>query len=102
MAEELVFDEMSAESQHDLQHATADTRFMISEYGVSDRLGPATDEAPSASVPPRELYFHENLQQNNGNPDRSGNSSVMENTRQRVRKVLSERRKVADILAHVV
>ncbi len=41
-AEELTFDEVSTGDQNDLDRATKLARKMITEYGMSERLGPLT------------------------------------------------------------
>jgi cell division protease FtsH len=40
VAEELVFDEISTGAQNDLEKATQIARAMVSEYGMSDKIGP--------------------------------------------------------------
>jgi cell division protease FtsH len=42
VAEELVFGEVSTGAQNDLERATAVARSMVTEYGMSERLGPLT------------------------------------------------------------
>jgi cell division protease FtsH len=42
VAEELIFGEVSTGAQNDLERATAIARSMITEYGMSERLGPLT------------------------------------------------------------
>jgi len=46
VAEELVFGEISTGAQNDLQRATDIGRSMVTEYGMSDRLGLVTYERP--------------------------------------------------------
>ncbi len=46
VAEELVFGEISTGAQNDLQRATDMARSMVTEYGMSDRLGLVTYERP--------------------------------------------------------
>jgi cell division protease FtsH len=41
-AEEIIFDEVSTGAQNDLERATQLARKMITEYGMSDKLGPRT------------------------------------------------------------
>lgn len=40
VAEELVFDEISTGAQNDIQQVTSTARKMVTEYGMSERLGP--------------------------------------------------------------
>jgi len=103
VAEELVFGEISTGAQNDLQRATAIARSMVAEYGMSDLLGLVTYE--SARQP---LFLPENYTPNKTYSETMATqideeiSSVMEQTHQRVRNILSERRKVLDDLAHLL
>ncbi|MDP2735017.1 MAG: AAA family ATPase, partial [bacterium] len=103
VAEELVFGEISTGAQNDLQRATAIARSMVTEYGMSDRLGLVTYE--SVRQP---LFLPENYTPNKIYSETKATqideeiSSVMEQTHQRVRSILSERRKVLDNLAHLL
>jgi cell division protease FtsH len=103
VAEELVFGEISTGAQNDLQRATAIARSMVAEYGMSDRLGLVTYEFPR-----QPMFLPENYTPNKTYSETMATqidqeiSSVMEQTHQRVRNILSERRKVLDNLAHVL
>ena len=103
VAEELVFGEISTGAQNDLQRATAIARSMVAEYGMSDRLGLVTYE--SARQP---MFLPENYTPNKTYSETKATqideeiSDVMEQTHQRVRNILSERRKVLDNLAHLL
>jgi cell division protease FtsH len=103
VAEELVFGEISTGAQNDLQRATAIARSMVAEYGMSDRLGLVTYE--SARQP---MFLPESYTPNKTYSETKATqideeiSSVMEQTHQRVRNILSERRKVLDNLAHLL
>jgi cell division protease FtsH len=103
VAEELVFGEISTGAQNDLQRATAIARSMVAEYGMSDRLGLVTYE------PARQpMFLPENYTPNKTYSETKATqideeiSAVMEQTHQRVRNILSERRKVLDSLAHLL
>ncbi len=50
VAEELVFGDSSTGAQNDLQHATDMARHMVTQYGMSERLGYATFETPPQSA----------------------------------------------------
>ncbi len=103
VAEELVFGDISTGAQNDLQRATVIARSMVAEYGMSDRLGLVTYE--SARQP---MFLPENYTPNKTYSETKATqideeiSAVMEQTHQRVRKLLSERRKVLDNLAHLL
>ena len=50
VAEEVVFNEISTGAHTDLQRATSITRSMITEYGMSENLGPVTYEQNTGTV----------------------------------------------------
>ncbi len=103
MAEELVFKEISTGAQNDLQRATDIARSMVAEYGMSDRLGLVTYERPRQPMflpegfAPGKTYSEEKAGQIDEEVAR-----VLEEAHQRVRGILSERRKVLDDLAHLL
>ncbi len=103
VAEELVFEETSTGAQNDLQRATDIARSMVTEYGMSDRLGLVTYERARQpmflpeSFAPNKTYSEEKA----GQIDEEI-SQVIEKAHQRVRKILSERRNVLDDLAHLL
>jgi cell division protease FtsH len=103
VAEELVFGEISTGAQSDLQRATDIARSMVTEYGMSDRLGLVTYERarqpmflPGNFIPSK-TYSEEKA----GQIDEEI-SQVIEQAHQRVRGVLSAHRNVLDELAHLV
>ena len=51
VAEELVLQEVSTGAQNDLERATAIVRRMITEYGMSEELGPLTFGHRRGSIP---------------------------------------------------
>jgi len=103
VAEELVFGDISTGAQNDLQKATDIARSMVAEYGMSDRLGPVTYERPR-----QPLFLPENYGPGKAYSETKATqideeiSRVMNETHERVRKILSERRKVLDDLAHLL
>ncbi|MCK7487857.1 MAG: ATP-dependent zinc metalloprotease FtsH [Bacillus subtilis] len=50
VAEQLVFNEMSTGAHNDLQRSTKIARAMVTEYGMSDNLGPITYEHDTGTV----------------------------------------------------
>jgi cell division protease FtsH len=91
VAEELVFEEISTGAQNDLQRATDIARSMVTEYGMSDRLGLVTYERP------RQPMFLAKAAQIDEEVAR-----FVEEAHKRVREILSERRTVLDDLAHLL
>jgi len=103
VAEELAFGEISTGAQNDLQRATDIARSMVTEYGMSDRLGLVSYERARQpmflpeSFSPSRAYSEEKA----GHIDEEI-SQVMEQAHQRVRGILSAHRGVLDDLAHLV
>jgi cell division protease FtsH len=103
VAEELVFGEISTGAQNDLQRATDMARSMVTEYGMSDRLGLVTYERPQparflpGTFPANKAYSEEKAAQIDEEI-----SQVIEQAHQRVREILSTRRKVLDEVARLL
>jgi len=103
VAEEQVFGEISTGAQNDLQRATDIGRSMVTEYGMSDRLGLVTYERPRQpmflpeSYGPTKTYGEEKADQIDEEISR-----IIEEAHQRVRGILSAHRKVLDDLAHLL
>ncbi len=103
VAEELVFGEISTGAQNDLQRATDMARSMVTEYGMSERLGLVTYERERRpmflpeSFTPSKAYSEEKAAQIDEEISR-----VMEEAHQRVRQVLSAQRRILDDLARLL
>jgi cell division protease FtsH len=103
VAEELVFAEISTGAQNDLQRATDIARSMVTEYGMSDRLGLVSYERARQtmflpeSFMPSKTYSEEKAGQIDEEISR-----VVEEAHQRVREILSAHRNVLDDLAKLV
>ena len=103
VAEELVFQEISTGAQNDLQRASDIARSMVTEYGMSDRLGLVSYERSRQpmflpeSYSPGKNYSEAKAAQIDEEVTR-----FIEEAHQRVRKILSERRTVLDDLAHLL
>ncbi len=103
VAEELVFGEISTGAQNDLQRATDMARSMVTEYGMSDRLGLVTYERPQqarflpGTFPQNKTYSEEKAAQIDEEI-----SQVIELAHIRVREILSTRRKVLDEVAQLL
>jgi cell division protease FtsH len=103
VAEELVFGEISTGAQNDLQRATDIARSMVTEYGMSERLGLVTYERERRpmflpeSFSPSKAYSEEKAAQIDEEVAR-----VMEEAHQRVRGILGKNRNVLDQLAHLL
>jgi cell division protease FtsH len=103
VAEELVFEETSTGSQNDLQRATDIARSMVTEYGMSDRLGLVTYERARQpmflpeSFAPSKTHSEEKAGQIDEEISR-----FVEEAHQRVRGILTDHRNVLDDLARLV
>src|SRR5512136_441568 len=93
-AEELVFGEISTGAQNDLQRATDIARSMITEYGMSDRLGLVTYERER-----RPMFLPDTFSGGKTYSEARAAqideeiSKVMEEAHQRVRGILGEHRR---------
>ena len=103
VAEEQVFGEISTGAQNDLQRATDIARSMVAEYSMSDSLGLAIYERARQPMflpedfTPSKTYSEKKSAQIDDEVTR-----VIDEVHQRVRGILSSRRKVLDDLAHLL
>lgn len=103
VAEELVFGESSTGSQNDLQRATDIARSMITEYGMSDRLGLATYERPHHALFPPEGFNQTRAYSEVKSAQIDEEiARLLDEAHTRVLKILTERRKVLDELARLL
>jgi len=103
VAEELVFNEISTGAQNDLQRATDIARSMVTEYGMSDRLGLVSYERPNqAMFLPESFSSAKQYSETKAAQIDDEVSRFVDEAHQRVRKILSERRTVLDDLAHLL
>ena len=100
VAEELVFHEISTGAQNDLQRVTDIVRSMITEYGMSERLGLVNYNRPRQSIFMPEGYSQaKNYSEAKAAEIDEEISRLMEEAHQRVQKTLSEKREVLNELA---
>ena len=103
VAEELVFGDISTGAQNDLQRATDIARSMVTEYGMSDRLGPVTYE-----LPPHPMFLPDNFTSKKTYSETKATqideeiTSLIEQTHKRVQEILGTRRQVLDKLARLL
>ncbi len=103
VAEELVFREVSTGAQNDLQRATDIARSMVTEYGMSDRLGLVSYDRPRQPMFMPESYTSGKTysEAKAGQIDEEI-SEVIGQAHKRVKEILSVHRKVLDDLAHLL
>jgi cell division protease FtsH len=103
VAEELVFDEVSTGAQNDLQRATDIARSMVTEYGMSDRLGLVTYERSRQPMfAPEGFATGKTFSEEKSAQIDEEIARFVEEAHQRVRKILTERRTVLDKLAKLL
>ncbi|MBI4792123.1 MAG: cell division protein FtsH, partial [Deltaproteobacteria bacterium] len=103
VAEELVFDEISTGAQNDLQRATDIARSMVTEYGMSDRLGLVTYErARQPMFAPEGFAAGKTYSEEKAAQIDKEIARFVDEAHQRVRKILTERRVVLDKLAQLL
>jgi cell division protease FtsH len=103
VAEELVLKEVSTGAQNDLQHATDIARSMVTEFGMSDRLGLVTYErARKPMFLPESFAPGKNYSEEKAAQIDEEISQVLEQAHQRVQGILSAHRNVLDDLAQLV
>ena len=104
VAEELVFGDISTGAQDDLQRATDMARHMITQYGMSERLGQVTFDAPRAGAflagpeAPRQAGYSEEtarvIDEEIGR--------LIKDAHERVQRTLTEKRATLDALARLL
>jgi len=103
VAEELVFQEISTGAQNDLQRASDIARAMVTEYGMSDRLGLVSYERPrQAMFLPDNFSSGKNYSEAKAAQIDEEVTRFIDEAHQRVRGILSERRAVLDDLARLL
>jgi len=103
VAEELVFDEISTGAQNDLQRATDIARSMVTEYGMSERLGLVTYErARQPMFAPEGFAAGKTYSEEKAAQIDKEIARFVDEAHQRVRKILTERRVVLDKLAQLL
>jgi cell division protease FtsH len=103
VAEELVFNEISTGAQNDLQRATDIARSMVTEYGMSDRIGLVSYERPrQAMFLPESISSAKQYSEAKAAQIDNEVFRLVDEAHQRVREILSERRIVLDDLARLL
>jgi len=103
VAEELVFGDISTGAQNDLQRATDIARSMVTEYGMSEKLGLVTYAKerrplfPDAGFSPAKEYSDETAREIDAEVSR-----LMEEAHERVRKILTEKKHQLEVIAQTL
>jgi cell division protease FtsH len=100
VAEEIIFEDISTGAQNDLQKATDIARSMVTEYGMSDKLGLVTYEKERSPFllgegkTPAKEYSEETARDIDAEV-----AQLLEKAHERVRKMLSEKREQLEIVS---
>lgn len=101
VAEEIVYGDISTGAQNDLQRATDMARHMITQYGMSERLGHVTFDSPRAGaflnvadLPPRAAYSEQTAQRIDEEIGK-----LIADAHARVQRTLTQKRATLDALA---
>ncbi|MGA7539466.1 MAG: ATP-dependent zinc metalloprotease FtsH [Steroidobacteraceae bacterium] len=104
VAEELVYGDVSTGAQDDLERATDMARHMVTQYGMSERLGQVTFDSPRAGAflqvadaPVRRNYSEETAKLIDEDIAR-----LIRDAHARVRRTLTDKRPALDALARVL
>jgi cell division protease FtsH len=103
VAEEIMFGDISTGAQNDLQLATDMARHMVTQYGMSQRLGLASFEENSApSLYPAGLSERRPYSEQTAQAIDSEIVKLLADSRERVRATLIEKRDLLDELARAL
>jgi cell division protease FtsH len=102
VAEELVFGDVSTGAQDDLQRATDLARHMVTQYGMSERLGLATFEQPGSALYAAPGVQRKEYSERTARLIDADISRLLDEAHERVRATLRERRKLLETLAHAL
>ncbi|NQV69693.1 MAG: ATP-dependent metallopeptidase FtsH/Yme1/Tma family protein [Pseudohongiella sp.] len=98
-AEQLVFDEVSSGAANDLQQATTLARHMISEWGMSDKLGPLSFHSPDESFPGQQMLAGKGYSEHTAELIDEEVSKLIRTNEERTKFILAEHRGELDSIA---
>ena len=103
VAEEIVFDEISTGAHNDFEQATNLVRRMITEFGMSDRLGPMQFGRSQGHVfLGRDLGHEQNYSDAIAHEIDKEMQNIIRDCYERARQILTERRDQLDLLAETL
>ena len=102
VAEELVFGDISTGAQNDLQQATDMARHMVTQYGMSERLGLAAFEQGNGPPSFAQLGERKGYSERTGQTIDAEIAKLLSDAHERVRQTLIEKRDLLDALAHAL
>ena len=102
VAEELVIKDVSTGASNDLQRVTEIARKMVTEWGMSDRVGLVTYQSDSPIFLGRDMEAHNTYSEETANIIDEEVHKIIESAHERAVKLLTENRKVLDNMARVL
>ena len=102
VAEELVIKDVSTGASNDLQRVTEIARKMVTEWGMSDRVGLVTYQSDSPIFLGRDMEAHNTYSEETAGVIDEEVHKIIEAAHERAVKLLTENRKVLDNMARVL
>ena len=102
VAEELVIRDVSTGASNDLQRVTEIARKMVTEWGMSDRVGLVTYRSDSPIFLGRDMEAHNTYSEETANLIDEEVHKIIDEAHTRAVKLLSDNRKVLDNMARVL
>ncbi|MBT8145581.1 MAG: ATP-dependent zinc metalloprotease FtsH [Gammaproteobacteria bacterium] len=98
-AEKLVFDEVSSGAANDLQQATTLARHMVTEWGMTEELGPLSFQHPEQTFPGQELVLRKDYSEHTAELIDDEVAKLVRENEQRTIDTLSAHRDELDAIA---
>ncbi len=102
-AEEIIFNQFTTGASSDLQQATNQARAMVTQYGMSDLLGPRSFGSGSGSLfLGRDLYEQRDYSEQAAEEIDNEVKRILQTAYQRAKSILTENREKLEQIAHVL
>jgi cell division protease FtsH len=102
VAEELVIKDISAGASGDIQAITKRARLMVTEWGMSEKLGPISYSSSQEVFIGRDMASHVNYSEDTASLIDEEINSIITTALERARKLLSENRAILDNMARLL
>ena len=103
LAEQVFLDQMTTGAGNDIERATEMSRKMVTEWGMSDKLGPLTyGEKEEEVFLGREVTQHKNISETTVQEIDSEVRSIIENQYKRARQIIEENRDTLERMAQAL
>ena len=102
VAEELVIKDISAGASGDIQAITKRARLMVTEWGMSEKLGPISYSSSQEVFIGRDMASHVNYSEDTASLIDEEINSIITTALEKARKLLSENRAILDNMARLL